>query len=164
MGGPCDRARGLDMRRYAAVLGLWIWLVTGREQAPFPDITRPFDHFHDFPVYKSWADGLADFCDRLTDPNSIYVRENRRTGIKLPYDDVEQKITRANFGSVIGVRRGSNHLYLDKGTHYVGTGSARTALRPDSGCALQAGLLDADGTGSAWEAWKACVTSRTIDE
>ena len=37
------------------------------------------DHFHDFPVYKSWADGLADFCARLTDPNSIYVRENRRT-------------------------------------------------------------------------------------
>jgi hypothetical protein len=37
------------------------------------------DHFHDFPVYRSWVDGLADFCARLTDPNSIYVRENRRT-------------------------------------------------------------------------------------
>ncbi|MGN6756948.1 MAG: hypothetical protein ACTHMJ_11235 [Thermomicrobiales bacterium] len=48
MAGPYDRAYGMDMRRYAAVLGLWIWLVTGREQAPFPDITRPFDHFHDF--------------------------------------------------------------------------------------------------------------------
>jgi hypothetical protein len=48
MAGPFDRAYGMDMQRYAAVLGLWIWLVTGRDRAPFPDVTRPFDHFHDF--------------------------------------------------------------------------------------------------------------------
>jgi lipoprotein-anchoring transpeptidase ErfK/SrfK len=57
------------------------------------------------------------------------LRENRRTGIKLPYDDVEQKITRANFGPVIVVSRGTNHLYLFHGmkpwrTFVVATGQA----------------------------------------
>jgi lipoprotein-anchoring transpeptidase ErfK/SrfK len=57
------------------------------------------------------------------------LRENRRTGIELPYDDVPQKIDRANFGPVIVIRRGSNHLYLYKGmkpwrTFTVATGQA----------------------------------------
>ena len=40
--GPFDRAYGMDMTRYAAVVGEWIWLVTGQEQAPFPDIDAAF--------------------------------------------------------------------------------------------------------------------------
>jgi lipoprotein-anchoring transpeptidase ErfK/SrfK len=43
------------------------------------------------------------------------LRENRRTGIDLPYDDVPQAVDRANFGPVIVIHRGSNHLYLYKG-------------------------------------------------
>ena len=46
--GPFDRAYGMDMTRYAAVVGEWIWLVTGQEQAPFPDIELPFAHTPDF--------------------------------------------------------------------------------------------------------------------
>ncbi len=42
--GPWDRSYGMDMTRYAALLGLWIWLGVGREHAPFPDTTRPFEH------------------------------------------------------------------------------------------------------------------------
>jgi len=45
--GPWDRSYGQDMRRYAALIGLWIWLTTGREKAPFPDTTRPFGHCSD---------------------------------------------------------------------------------------------------------------------
>jgi lipoprotein-anchoring transpeptidase ErfK/SrfK len=57
------------------------------------------------------------------------LRENRRTGIELPYKDVPQKINRATFGPVIVIHRGSNHLYLYKGmkpwrTFTVATGQA----------------------------------------
>jgi hypothetical protein len=45
--GPYDRAYGMDMRRYAAVVGEWIYLVTGREAAPFPDLAGRFAHAHD---------------------------------------------------------------------------------------------------------------------
>lgn len=45
--GPWDRSYGMDMTRYAALLGLWIWLGVGREQAPFPDTTQPFEHTFD---------------------------------------------------------------------------------------------------------------------
>jgi lipoprotein-anchoring transpeptidase ErfK/SrfK len=43
------------------------------------------------------------------------LRENRRTGIALPFVDVKQTISRAAFGPVIVIRRGSNRLFLYKG-------------------------------------------------
>jgi lipoprotein-anchoring transpeptidase ErfK/SrfK len=43
------------------------------------------------------------------------LRENRRTGIDLPSEDVQPAVTRGNFGPVIVIRRGSNHLYLYQG-------------------------------------------------
>ncbi len=46
--GPYDRAYGMDMRRYVALLGEWIWLITGREKAPFPDVNSRFAHAADF--------------------------------------------------------------------------------------------------------------------
>ena len=57
------------------------------------------------------------------------LRENRRTGIVLPYEDVPQKLTRARFGPVIVIRRGTNHLYLYRGmkpwrTFVVATGQS----------------------------------------
>jgi hypothetical protein len=55
--GPYDRSYGMDMRRYVALLGEWIWLVTGREDAPFPDLNRPFTPFR----AGSFAHA-ADFC------------------------------------------------------------------------------------------------------
>jgi hypothetical protein len=38
----------MDMCRYVALLGAWIWLITGRENAPFPDVTGSFAHAADF--------------------------------------------------------------------------------------------------------------------
>jgi lipoprotein-anchoring transpeptidase ErfK/SrfK len=57
------------------------------------------------------------------------LRENRRTGIKLPYVEVPQKISRKTFGPVVVIRRGSNRLFLYKGmkpwrTFVVATGQA----------------------------------------
>jgi lipoprotein-anchoring transpeptidase ErfK/SrfK len=57
------------------------------------------------------------------------LRQNVRTGIVLPFRDVPQKITRATFGPVIVIHRGSNRLYLYKGmkpwrTFTVATGQA----------------------------------------
>jgi hypothetical protein len=47
LAGPWDRSYGMDMTRYASLLGLWIWLGVGREHGPFPDTTRPFEHAFD---------------------------------------------------------------------------------------------------------------------
>ena len=46
--GPYDRAYGMDMCGYVALLGEWIWLVTGREGAPFPDLNGRLAHAGDF--------------------------------------------------------------------------------------------------------------------
>jgi len=46
--GPFDRAYGMDMTRYAALVGLWTWAAVGREAAAFPDPARFFDHEGDF--------------------------------------------------------------------------------------------------------------------
>jgi hypothetical protein len=48
--GPYDRSYGMNLRRYVACLGMWIWLATGYEHAPFPDLTAPLDHGWDFAV------------------------------------------------------------------------------------------------------------------
>jgi lipoprotein-anchoring transpeptidase ErfK/SrfK len=57
------------------------------------------------------------------------LRENRRTGITLPYVKVPQAVTRQTFGPVVVIRRGSNRLFLYKGmkpwrTFVVATGQA----------------------------------------
>jgi lipoprotein-anchoring transpeptidase ErfK/SrfK len=57
------------------------------------------------------------------------LRQNRRTDVVLPYQDVPQKVTRSSFGSVIVIHRGSNRLYLYNGmkpwrTFTVATGQA----------------------------------------
>ena len=57
------------------------------------------------------------------------LRENRRTGIELPWVEIPQEITRKTFGSVVVIRRGSNRLFLYKGmkpwhTFVVATGQS----------------------------------------
>jgi lipoprotein-anchoring transpeptidase ErfK/SrfK len=57
------------------------------------------------------------------------LRENRRTGIVLPYKEVPQNVTRRSFGPVVVIRRGSNRLFLYKGmkpwrTFVVATGQS----------------------------------------
>ncbi|HZO62447.1 MAG TPA: L,D-transpeptidase family protein, partial [Gaiellaceae bacterium] len=57
------------------------------------------------------------------------LRQNRRTGIVLPYGDVPQKVGPSSFGPVIVIRRGSNRLFLYDGmkplrTFTVATGQA----------------------------------------
>ena len=57
------------------------------------------------------------------------LHENRRTGIALPFGDVTQKISRATFGPVIVIHRGSNHLFLYKGMkpwHVFGVATGQT--------------------------------------
>jgi hypothetical protein len=48
MAGPYDRSYGMDMQRYISCLGMWIWMETGYEQAPFPNLNQPFEHANDF--------------------------------------------------------------------------------------------------------------------
>jgi hypothetical protein len=55
MCGPYDRSYGMDMRQYAAGLGMWIWLAAGRERAPFPDTDAPFEHSWDFGAAATYA-------------------------------------------------------------------------------------------------------------
>jgi hypothetical protein len=45
--GPFTRSYGLDMARYAGLLGLWVWDALGRDRAPYPDLGGPFEHSHD---------------------------------------------------------------------------------------------------------------------
>ena len=47
LAGPYDRSYGMDMRRYASVIGIWLRLATDKTHAPFPDTDRPFEHEHD---------------------------------------------------------------------------------------------------------------------
>jgi hypothetical protein len=45
----------MDLRRYASLLGLWIWAAVGRRNAPFPSLDSPFDHAHDIALAPSVA-------------------------------------------------------------------------------------------------------------
>ena len=42
--GPYDRAYGMDMTRYAALLGLWLWWACGEAGRAFPNVAMPFGH------------------------------------------------------------------------------------------------------------------------
>lgn len=53
--GPYDRSYGMDMQRYIACLGLWIYLAVGRAHAPVPDLTRPFAHAWDICMAPNYA-------------------------------------------------------------------------------------------------------------
>src|ERR1035437_566351 len=44
---------------------------------------------------------------------------NRRVALTLPLKKIARKVIKANFGSVIVIRRGSNRLYLYKGERFV---------------------------------------------
>jgi hypothetical protein len=55
LAGPYDRSYGMDLRRYAGLLGLWIWLAAGRAHAPFPDPDHPFEHSWDFGAAPAYA-------------------------------------------------------------------------------------------------------------
>jgi hypothetical protein len=45
--GPWSRSYGMDMRRYAALMALWMWPALGREATPYPSLDAPFEHSHD---------------------------------------------------------------------------------------------------------------------
>lgn len=50
LAGPYDRSYGMDMQRYVSCLGVWVWLATGRERAPFPAADQPLVHGWDFMI------------------------------------------------------------------------------------------------------------------
>lgn len=66
--GPYSRAYGMDMGRYAGLLGLWLWPVLGRD-APFPDLDAVSEHTHDLSMAPVAAllgvDVPADVVDHL---------------------------------------------------------------------------------------------------
>jgi len=67
--GPFDRSYGMDMRKYVALVGLWMRMGLDEDTAPFPPLDGPKDHVHDFfcaPCYvllgvEIPADALAEF-------------------------------------------------------------------------------------------------------
>jgi hypothetical protein len=61
--GPFDRAYGMDMRAYVSLLGLWIALIDGVENAPLPSITNGTQHAHDFPFAACFAHFSPDVPD-----------------------------------------------------------------------------------------------------
>jgi len=50
LAGPYDRSYGMDLRRYAAGVGLWIGAAVGAARAPFPATGRPFQHAWDLAL------------------------------------------------------------------------------------------------------------------
>ncbi|MBZ2198300.1 hypothetical protein [Occultella gossypii] len=55
LAGPYDRSYGMDLDAYASGTGLWLWQALGRGDAPFPDISGPFEHFWDLALAPSVA-------------------------------------------------------------------------------------------------------------
>ncbi|MGE3077195.1 MAG: hypothetical protein AB7O30_21445 [Dehalococcoidia bacterium] len=53
--GPFDRAYGMDMTRYVSLVGGWMALVSGLQEAPLPDPSKPMVHGHDFGCLPSYA-------------------------------------------------------------------------------------------------------------
>lgn len=52
--GPFDRAYGMDLRRYASLIGVWLGLVLPEDLTPLPPVTGPMEHGGDFfctPTY-----------------------------------------------------------------------------------------------------------------
>ncbi len=54
LAGPYDRAYGMDLRRYASLVGVWLSLVLPEELTPLPPVSAPMEHGGDFlctPTY-----------------------------------------------------------------------------------------------------------------
>jgi len=73
--GPYDRAYGMDMTRYAALLGLWLWWACGDAGRAFPNVTAPFGHALDVcaaPLLAVATPTLPDaVVPRLLDPAPV---------------------------------------------------------------------------------------------
>ena len=48
LAGPFDRSYGMDLRRYVALVGVWMGFVLPEAQTPLPDLRRPARHTNDF--------------------------------------------------------------------------------------------------------------------
>jgi len=82
--GPWSRAYGMDMRTYAALLGLWIGSV---DRDAFPDVGRPFDHSHDTtfaPMIDLVGNGMTAAVGRaLTESPEPHLVEQRITAERV---------------------------------------------------------------------------------
>ncbi|RUS28930.1 hypothetical protein BC938DRAFT_481265 [Jimgerdemannia flammicorona] len=74
--GPYDRSYGVDMLTYQAIVGQWIWLAVGREFAPIPDLSKPFDHSDDW----CFAVVVALLSPRTRIPAAVIPRLTNFTG------------------------------------------------------------------------------------
>ncbi len=60
--GPFTRSYGMDMTAYCALLGMYVWLGVGRQEAPFPSVAKGvFDHCNDF----CWGPCIAMLGTRI---------------------------------------------------------------------------------------------------
>ncbi|CAA9216099.1 MAG: hypothetical protein AVDCRST_MAG77-208 [uncultured Chloroflexi bacterium] len=75
--GPFDRSYGMDMTRYAAIVGMWIWASVGEERAPFPDWRREFGHTNDFCMAPTVAHVGARVPDDVL-PHLLAFRGERQ--------------------------------------------------------------------------------------
>jgi len=48
--GPYTRSYGMDLHRYVAAWGLWVWAALGRERAPVPALDGPLEHGMDLTL------------------------------------------------------------------------------------------------------------------
>ncbi len=93
--GPYDRSYGMDLRRYASLLGMWIWLAVGRTLAPFPDPSGPFDHPNDF----CFAPPFALLGARVPDgarPHLLAFRGER--AVERPIEPAQGRVATAWLG------------------------------------------------------------------
>lgn len=61
--GPYDRAYGMEMTAHATPLGLYVWTIVGREEAPFPPTSGKFSHPHDLcfgPLIEALPTAVPD--------------------------------------------------------------------------------------------------------
>ena len=73
--GPWSRSYGMDMQKYVAALGLWIWAATNREVAPFPDATSHLQHGHDFCLGPVAAFSAVEIPDQAKE-RLVSFKEN----------------------------------------------------------------------------------------
>ena len=91
LSGPFDRSYGVDMTRYAASLGLWLWALLGREAAPFPEVTAPFVHSADFSL-APWVALLGTDVPEAAKAHFEAFLGERRLERTLP-GEPERKVT-----------------------------------------------------------------------
>jgi hypothetical protein len=112
--GPWSRSYGMDLRKYASLLGLWMWPAVGREAAPFPSLAAPFEHSHDVS-HAPLADRLGpvvpdDVRDALVRFSGPHTVEQRITSTRVATGWLSDRVMcGAEHGDLTASARGQFH-------------------------------------------------------